>query len=169
MLTFQGSNDINIFVHFTKNVFTKGELMKKLNFLLLGSSIFIFSCSGTMPDNLGVKEGKFASCPNKSNCVSSQEKKQKYYIDPLSWKGSSEKSLSAIKMIIKNMPRTKIIKEDNHYLHVEFKSALMGFVDDVEFFADEKNQVVHVRSASRLGYSDFGVNRKRIDFIRSKL
>ena len=143
--------------------------LKNINKLMLCTGLFIFGCSGTIPNNLGVKDGNLASCPDKPNCVSSQAKDKKHLIDPLPWQGSPESSLTEIIKIIENMPRTKIIKQENCYLYVEFKSALMGFVDDVEFFADNKAQIIHVRSASRLGYSDLGVNRKRIESIRSKM
>jgi uncharacterized protein (DUF1499 family) len=67
------------------------------------------------------------------------------------------------------MKKTKIITENKNYLYAEFTSAIMGFVDDVEFYLDEGAKVIHVRSASRLGQSDLGVNRKRIETIRTKL
>jgi uncharacterized protein (DUF1499 family) len=71
--------------------------------------------------------------------------------------------------VIQNLEKTKIITETQNYLYVEFTSKVMGFVDDVEFLLDNNSQVVHVRSASRLGKSDLGVNRKRIETIRAKL
>ena len=67
------------------------------------------------------------------------------------------------------MERTTIIEETDNYLYAEFKSKLMGFVDDVEFYRDPAANVVHVRSASRLGKSDAGVNRQRVEEIRGKL
>ncbi len=74
--------------------------------------------------------------------------------------------MAALKKIILQMKRTKIVTETNVYLHVEFTSAIWRFVDDVEFFFDGAKKLVHVRSASRLGYSDFGLNRKRVENIR---
>jgi len=71
-----------------------------------------------------------------------------------------------LKKIILGMERTSIIEETDNYLYAEFKSAGMGFVDDVEFSIDAEKKVIHVRSASRVGYSDLGVNRKRIEAIR---
>jgi uncharacterized protein (DUF1499 family) len=67
------------------------------------------------------------------------------------------------------MKKTQIITEDKNYLYAEFTSAIMGFVDDVEFYLDEDAKLIQVRSASRLGKSDLGVNRKRIETIRTKL
>ena len=77
--------------------------------------------------------------------------------------------MANLKQMVQAMPRTKIVKETNNYLYVEFASKLMGFVDDVEFYLDNDNQTIQVRSASRLGESDLGVNRQRIEAIRGLL
>jgi uncharacterized protein (DUF1499 family) len=76
--------------------------------------------------------------------------------------------MSTLKSVISGMERSKIIEETDRYLYAEFTSALMGFVDDVECYLDEGEGVIHVRSASRLGQSDLGVNRKRVNQIRAK-
>ena len=78
-------------------------------------------------------------------------------------------SIAEVKTVVENMERTTIIEETDNYLYAEFKSKLMGFVDDVEFYLDPEANVIQVRSASRLGQSDAGVNRKRVEEIRSKL
>lgn len=125
--------------------------------------------AGSRPKNLGAQSGKLAACPNKPNCVSSQvEKSDAHYIAPIAFTGSATDSIARIKKIIASMERTQVINEAPNYLYVEFKSKLMGYVDDVEFFADEKAQLIHVRSASRLGYRDFNVNRDRIEAIRQQ-
>ena len=126
--------------------------------------------SGTRPDNLGVKDGKLAACPNSPNCVSSQSPNadETHFIQPLKYTSASEKALADLKKVIESEDRTKIINESPDYLYAEFKSALMGYVDDVEFYLDSSSNTIHVRSASRLGQSDLGVNRKRIETIRSK-
>jgi uncharacterized protein (DUF1499 family) len=72
-----------------------------------------------------------------------------------------------LKEIIQALERTTIIEETDDYLYAEFKSATMGYVDDVEFYIDRENKMIHVRSASRVGYGDFGVNRERIEAIRA--
>lgn len=120
--------------------------------------------AGKRPSNLGVKAGKLAPCPDTPNCVSSQSNDSEHAIDPLPYV-----SIAEIKKVVKNMERTTIIEETDNYLYAEFKSRLMGFVDDVEFHQDDVNQVVNVRSASRLGKSDLGVNRKRVESIREQL
>ncbi|MEC4985650.1 MAG: DUF1499 domain-containing protein [Oscillatoria sp. PMC 1068.18] len=124
----------------------------------------IFSFSGKRPQNLGVKEGKLAACPNSPNCVNSQSTDKEHQIEPL-----PDVEIATIKQIIAGMERTKIIEVTDNYLYAEFSSKLMGFVDDVEFYRDDNAKVVQVRSASRLGKSDLGVNRQRIEAIRAKL
>lgn len=124
----------------------------------------MFNFTGERPNNLGVKDGKLAACPGTPNCVNSQSEGGKEKIEPL-----PAVSIAEIKKVVEGMERTTIIEESDNYLYAEFKSKLMGFVDDVEFYLDSGANVVHVRSASRLGQSDAGVNRKRVEEIRSKL
>lgn len=124
--------------------------------------------AGKRPTNLGVHEGKLAPCPNTPNCVSSQSQDIKHKIEPLAYNSTPAKVLANLRTVIQNTARTKIIQETSNYLYVEFTSAIMGFVDDVEFYLDEDAKVIHVRSASRLGQSDLGVNRKRIETIRTE-
>ncbi|MEL6494506.1 MAG: DUF1499 domain-containing protein [Cyanobacteria bacterium J06623_7] len=124
----------------------------------------MFNFSGEKPSNLGVKDGKLAACPGSPNCVNSQSGSGKAAIEPL-----PNVSIAEIKQVVTGMERTTVIEETDTYLYAEFKSKLMGFVDDVEFYRDPTANVVHVRSASRLGQSDAGVNRKRVEEIRSKL
>ncbi|MBW4571117.1 MAG: DUF1499 domain-containing protein [Tolypothrix carrinoi HA7290-LM1] len=125
--------------------------------------------AGKRPNNLGVNSGKLAPCPNSPNCVSSQSSDVGHSIAALSYSSTPEEAIAKLKSVIQSLSRTKIITESNDYLYAEFKSALMGFVDDVEFYLDRKANVIQVRSASRLGQSDLGVNRKRIETIRAKL
>jgi uncharacterized protein (DUF1499 family) len=67
------------------------------------------------------------------------------------------------------LPRAKLVQEDDAYLHYEFTSLLLRFVDDVEFLFDDETKTIHFRSASRTGYGDFGVNRRRMEDIRSRI
>lgn len=69
--------------------------------------------------------------------------------------------------ILESLPQATIATREPNYLHVEFRSSLFGFVDDVEFLADEAANVIHVRSASRIGYSDGGTNRRRVEMLRA--
>ncbi len=124
----------------------------------------MFNFSGERPNNLGVKDGKLAACPGTPNCVNSQSNDAKSKIEPL-----PTASIAEVKQVLEAMEGTSIIEETGNYLYAEFKSKLMGYVDDVEFYLDQESNTVQVRSASRLGKSDLGVNRKRVEEIRSKL
>jgi uncharacterized protein (DUF1499 family) len=128
----------------------------------------LFSISGDRPTNLGIANGSLASCPASPNCVTSTSPDPAHRIAPLPLNSAPETAISTLKTIIQNQPRTKIITETDDYLYAEFTSFLMGFVDDVEFYVDPVENVIQVRSASRLGESDLGVNRKRIDTIRTQ-
>jgi uncharacterized protein (DUF1499 family) len=132
----------------------------------------LFSFSGKQPTNLGVQEGKLAACPNTPNCVSSQATTAdaEHYITPIAYQSTPADAMAKLKSVIEGMERTKIIRETGDYLYAEFTSALMGYVDDVEFYLDPNTPgQLQVRSASRLGQSDLGVNRKRIEALRAKL
>lgn len=138
--------------------------------IVLINVILLTGCSGTMP-NLGVNDSKLVSCPDTPNCVSSQATDEDHYIDPIIYPGSPQEAHESLLQIIGSEKRTRILTDQEDYIHVEFTSALFRFVDDVEFyFSNESAEetVIHVRSASRVGRSDLGVNRKRIERIRSK-
>ncbi len=132
----------------------------------------LFSFSGKRPANLGIQSGKLAVCPNSPNCVSSQATTgdSEHHIAPIAYKSAPSEVITKLKSVLESMERTQVITETGDYLYVEFTSALMGFVDDVEFYVDPSTPgQLQVRSASRLGQSDLGVNRKRVEEIRAKL
>ena len=126
---------------------------------------------GTRPDNLGFSAGKFAPPTWKPNCVSSTVDKgdDRHFIAPIAYHGASVAAWKKLVGTVKGNPRVTLISETADYLYVEFKSAGLGFVDDVEFARDEKAGVIQVRSASRLGVRDFGTNRARVEMIRAQL
>jgi uncharacterized protein (DUF1499 family) len=127
--------------------------------------------AGKRPTNIGVNNGKLTACPNSPNCVSSQTPSSdaQHAIAPLKFNGDAAATMAKLKQAINSMPRTNIVSETNDYLYAEFTSKLMGYVDDVEFYLDSSTNTVQVRSASRLGQSDLGVNRNRIEAIRALL
>jgi uncharacterized protein (DUF1499 family) len=112
------------------------------------------------PDNLGVHDGRLAPCKRSPNCVSSQANPAdlEHYIAPL------HGSMAAVRQAVQSYPGARIIETRDDYLYAEFRTRLLRYVDDVEFFPD--GQVIHVRSCSRLGRRDFGVNRKRVEALR---
>jgi len=127
--------------------------------------------SGKRPDNLGVKDGRLATCGRRLNCVSSQADPAdaQRYVAPIPFKGDAQAALSAARQAVERMRRATVIRQEGNYLHAEFRSRLMGFVDDVELMFDERSGVLHVRSASRLGRRDFNVNRERVEALRARL
>ncbi|MFW9877420.1 MAG: DUF1499 domain-containing protein [Candidatus Thorarchaeota archaeon] len=114
---------------------------------------------------IGITDGKFHPCPKSPNCVSTQSTDAKHKMDPLSYTTSLEEVKAKILKIINSLKRSRIITETNNYIHVEFRTLVFRFVDDVEFYFDDSEKIIHFRSAARLGYSDLGVNRKRMENI----
>ncbi len=133
---------------------------------LLG--IALMACNGK-PPNLGARDGQLSPCPSKPNCVSSQSTDPKHYIPPLTFDVPADTTRQALLAVLPLMDGAKVVTQESFYIRTEFTSQRMRFVDDVEFLIDPLSNVVHVRSASRLGYSDLGVNRKRVEDIRARL
>lgn len=127
--------------------------------------------SGKRPRSLGVNDGRLASCGRRLNCVCSQADPgdAQRYVAPIQVKGTAAEAIAAARRAVESMARARVVREEGSYLHAEFRSSLMGFLDDVEFFFDERTGVLHVRSASRLGRRDFGVNRERVEALRARL
>ena len=134
-----------------------------------GQPMGIFS--GSRPTNLGFHAGKFAPPSWKPNCVSSTVDKsdEKHFIVPITYTGSGSDAWKKLVGIVKGNQRVNVVSENANYLYAEFKSVGMGYVDDVEFALDDKAGVIQVRSASRLGIRDLGVNRARVEAIRGQL
>ena len=121
-----------------------------------------------LPDNLGLKNQLLLPCPGTPNCVSSQEKNSQHRVKSITFQGSLELAKEKLYRVINSMRGTRIVTQDVVYWHVEFTTQLLRFIDDVEFYFDESQSLIHVRSASRQGYWDLGVNRKRVETIRSR-
>jgi uncharacterized protein (DUF1499 family) len=113
---------------------------------------------------------RLKACPASPNCVlSTAAADEKHRVAPFPFTGSPAEALARVKAAALSFPRTAVVEEAPGYLKMTFTSALFRFVDDVEFEVDEAAKVVNVRSASRVGYSDLGANRKRVEAIRAKL
>ncbi|HSS75735.1 MAG TPA: DUF1499 domain-containing protein [Thermoanaerobaculia bacterium] len=108
---------------------------------------------------------RLAPCPRTPNCVSTQAASGRQQMDPIPYSGSLAESRAKLIEVLRNYPRTRIVREEPEYLKAECRSAFFHFVDDVEFVFDDAAKKIHFRSASRLGRSDFGVNRKRMEEI----
>ena len=142
---------------------------KQISIVLL-SFIFLTGCSGTMP-KLGVNSGQLMPCPKTPNCVSSQATDKKHFIPPIHFIGASQDAQDRLLQILKAWKRTKITVVQENYIRVEFTSKIFRFIDDVEFYFRSTKTgkiIIHFRSAARLGHSDLGANRKRIEQIRNK-
>lgn len=127
----------------------------------------MFKFTGRRPMNLGVRDGKLAPVVAKPNNVSSQAPAadRAHAVAPLAFSGDPKAAMARLKAVVEGMPGAAVIESRPDYLYAEFSTPLMGFVDDVEFYND--GRAIQVRSASRLGYSDLGVNRKRVEAIRA--
>jgi uncharacterized protein (DUF1499 family) len=118
------------------------------------------------PGNLGVDNGRLPDCPATPNCVSTQTESNRHRMMPIAFQGSGKDAFERLKLAIsRSFTRVKLTEEKNNYLRYEFSSLLFRFVDDVEFLLDNEKQLIHFRSASRVGYSDLGANRRRMTKI----
>jgi len=124
----------------------------------------MFGCAGERPNNLGATGNVLAPCPASPNCVSSQADDEKHRIAPLTFSGNPDNAFARLKRVFGQRGDTTIIEEKPDYLRVELRTTL--FVDDGEFLLDRTGGVIQLRSASRLGYSDLGKNRSRMEEIR---
>ncbi len=121
---------------------------------------------------LGIENGKLKECPDTPNCVNSQIQDKKHFIDPVIIKATSLEAKNYILEVLEEQKQSKVVVVESDYIRAEFVSKVFRFVDDVEFYfpeSDSKELQIHVRSASRIGYSDLGVNRKRIENFRSRI
>ena len=132
-----------------------------LTIITIFSCIFISSCAGKVPTTIG----QFSVCPRTSNCVSTKNINTKNYISPIYYRGSRDNAKRVLLLAIQPIKFASIKKELDQFIHIEVTSKIFGFVDDVEFYLNEPG-IIHFRSASRIGYSDLGVNRERMETIR---
>ncbi|MGR9014853.1 MAG: DUF1499 domain-containing protein [Gammaproteobacteria bacterium] len=114
-------------------------------------------------------EKQLPPCPNSPNCVSSQATDADHFITPFKIIGNVEQAWTALKTALLSQSRTVITRETGDTLHAQATSLVFRFVDDIDAVLDADAGIIHIRSASRTGYSDFGVNRKRIEMLRAQL
>ncbi|KXO13490.1 hypothetical protein AKG98_3295 [Moritella sp. JT01] len=141
----------------------------KRSILILTCSIFLASCSGTPPDNIGIVNSLLTPCPESPNCVSSDSLDESHYVPAFKLEVSAEVVWSEIKVYLQAQHNMEIMTETADYLYVESTSTLMRFVDDFELHLRLNDGIIAVRSASRLGKSDFGVNKQRVDDLYKAL
>ena len=136
--------------------------------LLLVAGLAFLSLRATRPSNSGVRNGALAACPDSPNCVSSQASDSTHAMPPITFDGDSAAAMQTVLDVVSEMDGAQVVSSDDEYIHCEFTTSLFRFVDDVEFLLKPDESLIHFRSASRVGHSDFGLNRRRMDEIRRR-
>ena len=130
--------------------------------------IITLSCS-FVPNALaatGINNSRLEPCPSSPNCVVSQNGDEEHSIEPITYQSDRATARETLLKVLSVVPRTEVIEQADDYIQAESTSRIFKFVDDVEFYFPQDENVIHVRSASRVGESDLGVNRRRIEQIR---
>jgi len=146
-----------------------GAKYGKACFTLVLALMVLTACQNGNRPVTGLVDAKLAPCPASPNCVSSDTDNAEQHVAPFALARSPEDAWALLIDQVSRLPRTTIVTQEPRYLHVECRSQLFGFVDDLEFHLRPEQQIVAVRSASRSGYFDFGVNRSRIENFRLTL
>ena len=137
----------------------------------LVAALSLVGCGGRMPEDLGASNGLLGGCPESPNCVSSASPStdEQHSIAPFAIEGEPQAAWAALVTAVQRLERTEVVKNEGGYLQAVQTSALMRYNDDFEFLLDSGAGVIQVRSASRVGYGDMGVNRDRIEAVRAAL
>lgn len=153
-----------------KQVTDAAHTMKRLipAFLAIGLMLMT-GCLKENPVLTGLKDGKLQNCPDTFSCVSTQDPRDRYRMDPIPYTGSPEEARDKLLSVIRRMIQSTLVKAAPDYIHVEFRSSFFEFVDDVEFLFDDTAKLIHFRSASRKEFYDFKVNRTRMEDIRRRV
>ena len=138
-------------------------MMKKL----FSKHLSLYVCILLSATHATAGPDRLSPCPNSPNCVSSQSTDSARFIEPLRYTGNLADARQKLIDLLENSKRTRLISVETDYIHAEFRSLILNFVDDVEFYFSSEDPIVHVRSASRTGYYDFGVNRRRVERLRA--
>jgi len=141
-----------------------------MKYILILSLLLLVGCTSATKKETGLIEGKFYPCPTSPNCVSSMAPQEdSHYIKPIVY-SSMTRDLTQKKIIaiLETLKNTKVVEYNDEYIHAEVRTSFFKFIDDVEFYFPVDKNIIHVRSLARTGYSDFGVNRKRMEKIRVK-
>ena len=133
--------------------------------LFLGVPLLLICCTRAPIPPAGDPASPLKPCPSSPNCVSTEAADPKQRMAPLPYRIDRTTSQALLLSIIESMPRATVVTNGEHYLHVEFRSAVFGFVDDVAFVFDDAAEIIRFRSAARSGYWDLGVNRRRMRAI----
>lgn len=128
--------------------------------------LMFWARNAPQPTTLGVSDGRLAKCQTSPNCVSSQAESEQHRVEPIVFTDDAT-AMEDLKKTVTAMTGAKVVTATDAYMHFEFRTPLIGYIDDVECLLDSDARVIHIRSASRLGYSDMGANRARVEAIRT--
>jgi uncharacterized protein (DUF1499 family) len=126
-------------------------------------------CNTSATWAVGVSDNHLTSCPTSPNCVLSQNADSKHAIDAIAYHVDRDEARKILLKVLTVVPRTSVIEQTDNYIHAISKSRIFGFVDDVEFYFPANENIIHLRSAARVGEGDLGVNRRRLEQIRLAL
>ena len=135
-----------------------------IGIVVIFSSSLVFSADSLAA--VGIENGHLSACPSSPNCVVSQDGDAEHAIEPIAYQSDRATAKETLLKVLSVVPRTEVVEDTDNYIHTESTSRIFKFIDDVEFYFPEDENVIHVRSASRVGESDLGVNRRRIEQIR---
>ena len=136
---------------------------------IIAAGFALATCATPRSGSSSARDGELPPCPTSPNCVSSQARDREHQVEPIPYRVSQAEALVVLVDTIQSQPRTHIVTKTQDYLHAEFTSLVFRFVDDVECVIDENTKTIQIRSASRVGYWDFGVNRRRVENLRQEL
>jgi len=130
--------------------------------------VAVLAASGCQSVARGVVDGRLAPCPGSPNCANSEDPAKVFRVEPLAFSGDPQAAFRTLVAFLEAEPRVDLVLVEDDYAHAVFRTALLRFRDDVEFRLDAASSVIQVRSASRLGFSDLGANRRRIESLRER-
>jgi uncharacterized protein (DUF1499 family) len=136
---------------------------------LFSNHLPLYVCILLSATHAAAEPNKFSPCPGSPNCVSSQSENKKHFIEPFEYTGNREEARQKLINILEKTKRVLLVKAETDYIHAEYRSFIFRFVDDVELYFPSEDTIIHVKSASRIGYYDFGANRRRVERLRSAL
>ncbi len=164
-------DDAMDFAHDSRRRERKGFMTRRFsqNTMVLSMLLLATMAHGVTAGEFKMKDYRLASCPDSPNCVCTLGHVEEHAIAPYPYQKTLDEAKAVVKQVFTERSRTELVQEEAAYLHYEARSFLFRFVDDVEILFDDASKTIHFRSASRTGYSDFGVNRKRMEEVRSLL
>lgn len=137
--------------------------------VIIAVAAVLIACAGKGKDTVMNQRDRLSGCPGPPNCVSSASEDPRHSVAPMQLAGDAANEWAAIQDAVGRLPRSRIVKSTDRYLHVTLKSSIFGFIDDMELKLDPQTKMISIRSASRRGYFDLGVNRRRVENLRSQL